>query len=162
MSRLITLLLGVAAGAAATHFFDRDNGARRRHGLREKAGSTARSGAGQAATTASRAAGRFKGAASTATPSFGDRIEDVDDVTLARKVETEIFRDAGAPKGEVSVDVQAGVVYLRGMVADDAWRERLADEAKKVDGVKGIKNLLHRPGTPAPAAEPRGAIGDRS
>ena len=88
------------------------------------------------------------------------RIEDVDDVTLARKVETEIFRDADAPKGEVSVDVQAGVVYLRGMVADDQWIERFADEAKKVDGVKGVKNLLHRPGTPAPAAEPRGAVSD--
>ena len=95
----------------------------------------------------------------TAAPT-GDRLEDADDVTLARKVETEIFRDADAPKGDVSVDVQAGVVYLRGMVADQAWIERLADEAKKVDGVKGVKNLLHRPGTPAPAAEPRGAIQD--
>jgi len=162
MSRLITLLFGVAAGAAAAHFFDPDNGTRRRSGLREKAGSKARSGAGHAATTASRAADKAKGAVSTATPSIGDRIEDVDDVTLARKVETEIFRAADAPKGEVSVDVQAGVVYLRGMVADDAWRDRLADEAAKVDGVEDVKNLLHRPGTPAPAAEPRGAVGERS
>ena len=36
------------------------------------------------------------------------KIDDVDDVTLARKVETEIFRDVNAPKGDVSVDVQAG------------------------------------------------------
>ena len=156
MSRLITLLFGAAAGAAAAHFFDPDNGARRRSGLRDAAGSKARSGAGRAATTARRAADKAKGAVSTVTPSMGDKIEDVDDVTLARKVETEIFRDADAPKGQVSVDVQAGVVYLRGMVADDAWRERLADEAGKVDGVQGVKNLLHRPGTPAPAAEPRG------
>jgi osmotically-inducible protein OsmY len=99
----------------------------------------------------------------SATPSMpgSHRIDDVDDVTLARKVETEIFRDADAPKGQVSVDVQAGVVYLRGVIADDAWIERLADGAKKIDGVKGVKNLLHRPGTPAPAAEPRGAVHDR-
>jgi len=90
------------------------------------------------------------------------RIEEVDDVTLARKVETEIFRQPDAPKGDVSVDVQAGVVHLRGMVADEGWIARLADEAEKVDGVKGVKNLLHRPGTPAPAAEPRGAVTERS
>jgi osmotically-inducible protein OsmY len=156
MSRLITLLFGAAAGAAAAHFLDPDSGRRRRNQLRERAASKAQRGVGQATTTASYAAGKAKGAVATATPSMGSRIEDVDDVTLARKVETEIFRDADAPKGQVSIDVQAGVVYLRGMVADEGWIERLADGAKKVDGVKGVKNLLHRPGTPAPAAEPRG------
>ena len=72
-------------------------------------------------------------------------------MTLARKVETEIFRAADAPKGDVAVDVQDGVVHLRGEVADEVWIARLADEADKVDGVKGVKNLLHRPGTPAPS-----------
>jgi osmotically-inducible protein OsmY len=163
MSRIITFVLGALAGAAATHFLDPDSGRRRRNQLRDQAASKASSAAQQAATTASHAAGQAKGAVATATPSMpgSHRIEDVDDVTLARKVETEIFRDADAPKGQVSIDVQAGVVYLRGMIADESWIERLADGAKKVDGVKGVKNLLHRPGTPAPAAEPRGAIADR-
>jgi osmotically-inducible protein OsmY len=159
MSRLLTLLFGAAAGAAAAHFLDPDSGTRRRNQLRDKAASKAGTAKEQVAGTAGTAAAKAKGAAMTAAPT-GDRLEDADDVTLARKVETEIFRDADAPKGDVSVDVQAGVVYLRGMVADQAWIERLADEAKKVDGVKGVKNLLHRPGTPAPAAEPRGAIQD--
>ena len=163
MSRLITLLFGFAAGAAAAHFLDPDSGRRRRNQMRDQAFSKARAGKDQAATTASYAAGKAQGAVATATPSMpgSHRIEDVDDLTLARKVETEIFRAADAPKGQVSVDVQAGVVYLRGMVADETWIERLAEEAKKVDGIKGVKNLLHRPGTPAPAAEPRGAISER-
>jgi osmotically-inducible protein OsmY len=163
MSRLITLLFGAAAGAAAAYFLDPDGGTRRRNLLRDKAFSKARRGKEQAATSAGYAAGKAKGAVATATPSMpgSHRIEDVDDITLARKVETEIFRDADAPKGQVSVDAQAGVVYLRGMVADEGWIERLADGAKKVDGVKGVKNLLHRPGTPAPAAEPRGAVTER-
>ena len=55
----------------------------------------------------------------------------------------------------MSVDVQAGVAHLRGTVEDDEWIDRLADDAKKVDGVKGVKNLLQPPGPPAPAAEPR-------
>ena len=161
MSRLITLLFGAAAGAAAAHFLDPDSGARRRSMLRDKSASKARSGAGQAARSASYAADKAKGAVATATPSMGDRIEDVDDVTLARKVETEIFRDPDAPKGQVSVDVQAGVANLRGMVPDEGWITKLADDAKKVDGIKDVNNLLHRPGTPAPAPEPRGAVTER-
>jgi len=163
MSRLITLLFGFAAGAAAAHFLDPDSGRRRRHQMRDQAVSKAHSGKEQAATTASYAAGKAKGAVSTVTPSMpgSHRIEDVDDVTLARKVETEIFRDPDAPKGQVSVDVQAGVANLRGVVADEGWITKLADDAKKVDGVKGVNNLLHRPGTPAPAAEPRGAVTER-
>jgi osmotically-inducible protein OsmY len=164
MSRLITLLFGVAIGAALAHFLDPQSGRRRRHEMRDQAVSKVHAGVEQATTTASYAAGKAKGAVATATPSMpgSHRIEDVDDVTLARKVETEIFREANAPKGDVSVDVQAGVVHLRGMVADEGWIARLADEAEKVDGVKGVKNLLHRPGTPAPAAEPRGTVTERA
>ena len=162
MSRLITLLFGFAAGAAAAHFLDPDSGRRRRHQLRDRAASKAHAGKDQAASEASYAAGKAQGVVATATPSMpgSHRLEDADDVTLARKVETEIFRAPDAPKGQVSVDVQAGVVYLRGMIADESWIERLADDARKVDGIKGVKNLLHRPGTPAPAAEPRGAVTD--
>jgi osmotically-inducible protein OsmY len=61
----------------------------------------------------------------------------------------------------VSVDVQAGVAYLRGTVSDEEWIARLGDDAKKVDGIKGVSNLLHEPGKPAPAAEPRAAINER-
>ena len=61
--------------------------------------------------------------------------------------ETEIFRPADAPKGDVSVDVQAGVVHLRGTVADDAWIARFAEGAQKVDGVKGVENRLQRAST---------------
>jgi osmotically-inducible protein OsmY len=154
MSRLITLLFGAAAGAAAAHFLDPESGTRRRHQLRDQAMAKARKGTREAVRQADYAAGKAKGAVATATPSMPgrDRAEDVDDVTLAHKVETEIFRDASAPKGDVSVDVQNGVVNLRGTVADEQWIDRLADAAKKVDGVKGVNNMLHRPGTPAPSA----------
>jgi hypothetical protein len=33
---------------------------------------------------------------------------------------------------------------------DDEWSDRLAAEARSVDGIKGVENLLHPPGTPAP------------
>jgi osmotically-inducible protein OsmY len=145
MSRLITLLFGVGIGAAAAHFLD----ARRRNEIREQAVSKVHSGVDQATSAATYAAGKAKGAVSTATPT-GTRLEDPDDVTLTRKVETEIFRAPDAPKGDVSVDVQGGVAHLRGEVADEQWITRLGQEAEKVEGVKGVENLLHRPGTPTP------------
>jgi hypothetical protein len=73
-----------------------------------------------------------------------------DDVTLARKVETEIFRDADSPKGAVDVNVQDGVVQLRGELEPPELIEELVEKARKVDGVRGVENLLHAPGTPAP------------
>ena len=78
--------------------------------------------------------------------------ETPDDVTLARKVESEIFRSADAPKGAVSVNAENGVVFLRGVVEDREWIGRFEDETRKVGGVKEVRNLLHLTGTEAPMA----------
>jgi osmotically-inducible protein OsmY len=153
MKSVLTFALGAAAGAAAAHFLDPESGRKRRNQMREQAQSTATSAASAMQTQVQHAAGMAKGAAHAATPG-GSRLDEPDDVTLARKVETEIFRAHDAPKGTVSVDVQAGVAYLRGE-APPEWIERLATEARAVDGIQGVKNLLHSPGTPTPAAEPR-------
>jgi osmotically-inducible protein OsmY len=148
MSRVPTFLLGVAAGATVAHFLDPDRGAARRSAVAGKAGSAASSGASTVSSNARYAAGKAKGAASAVTPS-SVKLEDADDVTLARKVETEIFRAPDAPKGDVSVDVQDGIAHLRGEVENE-WSARLAAEARSVEGIKGVENLLHPPGTPAP------------
>jgi osmotically-inducible protein OsmY len=76
---------------------------------------------------------------------------DLNDPALARKVESEIFRPADAPKSTVSVNVEHGVVFLRGTVRDPAQAESLERSARAVDGVKDVQNLLHEPGKPAPA-----------
>jgi osmotically-inducible protein OsmY len=87
--------------------------------------------------------------------------EKPDDATLAHKVETEIFRASDAPKGSVSVDVQAGVATLRGEVREPQWIDRLGDEAGHVRGIQGVQNLLHTPDTPTPEPEPRGLAAER-
>ena len=145
-------LLFAAAGAAAAWFLDPENGTRRRHVVRDKAFKYVRRGGSEAVRREDYAAGVAKGAVYEATPSRGDgeAAERLNDPALARKVETEIFRSADAPKGKVSVNVEDGIVYLRGEVAKQDAIDRLVEQAGRVDGVRDVENLLHTPGTPAP------------
>jgi osmotically-inducible protein OsmY len=152
MGNPLTFLAGAAVGAAAAYFLDPQGGAQRRNETRDKALSKAKTGAGGAAGTAKQAAGKARGAVHSVAPSMPGRGEAPDDVTLVRKVETEIFRSADAPKGAVSVNAENGVVFLRGVVEEREWIERLGDETRKVEGVKEVRNLLHLPGTEAPVA----------
>ena len=144
MRTVFSFALGAAIGAAAARFLTPAN--------TRKAASAASSAASAASTQAQHTANSVKGVAHSVAP---HRHEPMDDATLADRVRSEIFRAADAPKGSVSVDVQAGVAYLRGEVADHSWIDRLGSSARKVEGITGVKNLLHAPGTPAPAAEPR-------
>lgn len=75
---------------------------------------------------------------------------EMDDVTLARKVETEIFRGSRAPRSTVNVNVVDGVVWLRGEVKRPEQIRRLEQKAAAVPEVRGVENLLHLPKTPAP------------
>jgi BON domain-containing protein len=73
-----------------------------------------------------------------------------DDATLAHKVESIIFRDADVPKGQINVNVQEGVVQLRGEVPQPELIRDLVEKARRVAGVREVENLLHLPGTPPP------------
>jgi osmotically-inducible protein OsmY len=146
-------LFGAAVGAAAAYFLDPDNGARRRNTTRDRVSSKARHGAEHVQQTAQQAQGTAQGVAQKAkeaVPSTNGQEREYDDTTLARKVESEIFRDADAPKGDVNVNAEDGVVYLRGQVQYKKTIQALEKQARKVDGVKDVRNLLHQPGEPAP------------
>jgi osmotically-inducible protein OsmY len=79
-----------------------------------------------------------------------------DDITLAHKVETEIFRPSDAPKGTVNVNAVDGVVFLRGVAESSKQIRELESKVEAIPGVREVKNLLHLPGTPAPHDSPRG------
>jgi osmotically-inducible protein OsmY len=89
-------------------------------------------------------------AAKQAAPVGGGGDVDLNEPTLAHKVESEIFRDEDAPKDRVDVNVEGDVVYLRGELDDEARIEALVNAAEQVDGVGRVESLLHTPGTPAP------------
>ena len=70
-----------------------------------------------------------------------------------RKVETEIFRGPDVPKGQINVNVQEGVVQLRGEVPNPDMLDDLVEKTRKVQGVRDVESLLHLPGAPAPMHE---------
>ena|SRR5690348_6739044 len=149
MRTAFSFALGAAAGAAVAQLLNRrDHVSAAAHGVVSTTAQTMSA----AQTRAHHATNQMKGVVHAVTP---HRHDEMDDQTLADRVRSEIFRDHDAPKGDVVVDVQAGVAYLRGEVADHGWIERLGSSARKVQGISGVKNLLHAPGTPAPAAGPR-------
>jgi len=75
---------------------------------------------------------------------------DMDDVTLARKVETEIFRGRPTVKAAVDVNVADGVVWLRGEVKRPEQIRDLEAKAQAIPEVRQVENLLHLVKTPAP------------
>ena len=76
--------------------------------------------------------------------------KDLDDVTLARKVESEVFREADAPKGKVDVNAVDGVVWLRGEVKNPQAVKAIEARVRAIPEVREVENLLHLPKTPAP------------
>jgi osmotically-inducible protein OsmY len=100
---------------------------------------------------ADRYGGQLKGAAGKVTPGAGpEPVEErLNDPALARKVESEVFRDDALPKGSISVNAEYGVIYFRGEVPSREVMDELTTRARAVDGVRAVENLTHLPGEPA-------------
>jgi hypothetical protein len=77
------------------------------------------------------------------------RPKDLDDVTVARKVESVIFRPAGRDKGKIDVNVVDGVVWLRGEAPRPEEITAIEVETRAIPEVVDVQNLLHLPKTPA-------------
>ena len=144
---MAALLVAGAVGALAEYFlFDRQHAARRRHMVRDRTGAALRRRSRDAARRAKYLEGVAEGVAyksAHAVPGVGGKKETPDDVTLAQKVESIAFRKAGVPKGKVSVNADNAVIYLRGHLESDGQIEELVRATHAIEGVNGVKNLLH-------------------
>jgi osmotically-inducible protein OsmY len=133
------LLFLAAVGGAVYYFFVGEQGAKRREQARERAtelfgrGGDAAKEAGQ---TVSAGAERTKEEAQRA----AEQATDFDDQSLKQKVETEVLGEA--PTGQVDVNVANGVVTLRGELEQPGLIEDLEQRVRKVQGVRGVENLL--------------------
>jgi osmotically-inducible protein OsmY len=132
----------IALGAALSYFFDPDNGKRRRKIAADRLAGLSRR---QGKRLVKGAAAKKQGLTQKATHLKEEPKPQPDDVTLARKVETEIFRDADVPKGKINVNAENGKIVLRGEVDSAEMIDDLVSKAGKVQGVQDVESLLHTP-----------------
>ena len=143
----VPLYLSAAMGGAAlAYFLDRENGRRRRHQTRDQLLSLARHGTKRARKLVHHAASDATGQARRAAHALRkpENVE-LDDTTLVDKVESIVFRKHDLPKGQININAENGVVFLRGQVEDAELVETLEARVRKVRGVKDVENLLHTP-----------------
>jgi hypothetical protein len=138
--------LGAALGALLAYFFDRESGARRRHETYDRTASFFHKRGGGAVRSVAASAHGLKQKAQH----LREEPKEFDDATLADKVRSEALRGDEIPSGQISVNVQNGVVQLRGEVQRPDLINTLVDRARKVQGVVDVENLLHVPGSEAP------------
>ena len=129
----------LALGAALSYFFDPENGKRRRKVTADRLAALVRRHGGRLMKGTGSQAHALK---QKATHLREEPKPQPDDVTLARKVETEIFRGADVPKGKINVNAENGKVVLRGEVDSPEMIEDLVSKARKVQGVQDVESLL--------------------
>jgi osmotically-inducible protein OsmY len=146
-------LLGlIGLGAALTYFLDPDQGRRRRAMANDRIAAFFRRRVRSGERLGRSATAQAEGLVQKAKHLEEEPKPQPDDVTLTRKVETEIFREADIPKGQINVNAENGKIYLRGEVGQPELINDLEERTRKVQGVQDVENLLHLPGTEAPTA----------
>src|SRR5215211_4984910 len=139
-----TVLAGTL-GAALAFFFDPQSGRRRRKMTVDRIAAFFRHRARESGRLARGVAAEAYGVSQKVQHLNEEQKPQPDDATLAHKVESEIFRDADVPKGQINVNAENGVVYLRGEVQQPELIDDLEQKTRKVQGVRDVENLLHVP-----------------
>ena len=147
---MLKLLFAGALGAALAYFLDPDRGKRRRNIARDRLMGMARRTADQVERKVEYAASTAQGISQKISNQNGQDKFDLNDETLAQKVESEIFRDPNIPKGKININAENGVVVLRGELDRPDQINALEDKVRSIPGVAGVENLLHLPNTQAP------------
>lgn len=136
-------------GAALAYFLDPQNGRRRRHQSRDRTLSLARQASKRGRKLVHHVRADAAGTARRAVHAVRPSAEvELDDATLVDKVESIVFRRRDVPKGQININAENGVVYLRGRVERPELVETLEARVRKVRGVKGVENLLQVPEAP--------------
>jgi len=68
--------------------------------------------------------------------------EYVDDATITARVKTKFAEDKTVAATRISVETLKGVVQLSGFATSEAERQRAAQLAATVPGVKGVQNAV--------------------
>ena len=136
--------LGALGGAIAAYFLDPDRGRSRRAQARDQLAGLARRYGRSAGRQARWSQGPISGLAARLSNVL-ERPEPIDDVTLAHKVETELFRDPTVAKGRININAENGTVILRGVADSRDQIEKLLATTAGIDGVHIARSLLRTP-----------------
>jgi osmotically-inducible protein OsmY len=144
-----SVITGAVVGGLTVYFFDPERGRARRALFIDWSGARLRRG-----RRALDLAWKRTGDSAAALPQRMVRLQTgsrpVDDLTLRDRVESEVLRNPDVPKGQINFDVEFAVVTVRGQVDNALQIARIEKAVLKVPGVRGVENLLHVNGTPAP------------
>jgi len=140
--------IGTALGALLAYFFDPQNGNRRRKLAVDRTAGFLRSRGRETARTGRAVAAEAYGV-SQKVQHRKEEPKSFDDATLANKVRSEALRGDEVPAEAVNVNVQNGIVQLRGEVQQPELIDELDRRVRAVQGVREVENLLHLPGTEA-------------
>jgi hypothetical protein len=143
-----SVLLGMAAGAAAAFFLDPQTGRRHRALARDKARRYARRMPGATARAARRLTGPTRGIARAmarrmpgyVAPAVPDR-----DQFIKERVQSELGHVPGLPLDALNFDAIDGVVRVRGTVPDVATAHEILEQVIKVEGVRAAESRMFTP-----------------
>ena len=138
------------AGAAVAFFADPVSGRRRRHMARDRLVARARRTGTPSRRTVRFTRAQVYGYLQRTRHRLPRPAPELDDATLAHKVESILFRDAAVPKGRINVNAENGVVYLRGQLERPETIRWIEARARRIAGVRGVVSLLHLPGAAVP------------
>jgi osmotically-inducible protein OsmY len=134
------IALGAVAGAVGALLLEPRLGHARRAQLAARTRRRRRELLHAGRTRVLRSVGRARGVKHKLLPG---EPEVLDDVGLAHRVETVLFRDTSVPKGSISINAENGRVFLRGAVTSLEQIEHAAEVTQHIPGVEEVVNLLH-------------------
>jgi len=144
-----SLATGAVLGVGAGWLLDRRSGRRRRRALVDRSAALLRRSTRRSRRFVRHGISEVNGLVQRVAHRFVRRRPELDDATLSDKVRSILFRDDAVPKGQISVNAERGWIYLRGELDSPELIQRLGESAQRIEGVRGVKNLLHTPGTAA-------------
>jgi hypothetical protein len=153
LPRVRTLLVIGGGSALVAYLFDPDRGRARRAKLQQKVGAWFRQGSDQLQRRGRYVGAKASGIKQRAAHVGTEEAIPPNDQALAAKVESEVLGKPGYPKGKVNVNVEGGVVVLRGELESEKQISEIEQDVRKITGVLDVNNLLHLPGQPPPNKE---------
>ena len=137
-------LASAAAGATAAYFLDPDRGRARRAKTSDQIAAALRRG-GRRVRRFGRKVGADAYGVTQKMRYQATEPKEYSDQTLAEKVKTELYGDSQVDRSKVLVNVENGVVFLRGEAQTPDQTKDLERLVLAVPGVEGVENLLHLP-----------------